>query len=147
MPRSSRSDRVGNQAFWKSLVEQWRASGQQVRGFCRKHRVAETAFYYWRKRLADEAGKASPGRRPGRAKGALAAKAAEAQEAAPAFVPVRVTSGGAGRVTPGRNDSATPAPTDAIEIVLTDGTLVRLPATMDDERLGGILAAVRAAPC
>ena len=37
--------------FWRTTVQSWQASGQSIRSFCRQHRLAETAFHFWRKEL------------------------------------------------------------------------------------------------
>lgn len=38
--------------FWRGMVRGQVRSGLSVRGFCRRHRVAESGFYWWRRRLA-----------------------------------------------------------------------------------------------
>jgi hypothetical protein len=39
------------EAAWRRRLRQHAASGQSVRAWCRRHRVTETAFYWWRKEL------------------------------------------------------------------------------------------------
>lgn len=60
-PRDARKEQQ-----WRQWIQQWRASGQSVRAFCRRHGLAEPSFYAWRKVLQRRA------------------------PAPPAFVPVRV---------------------------------------------------------
>ena len=40
------------EAAWRRRLGQQAKSGQSVRAWCRKHRVTETAFYWWRRELA-----------------------------------------------------------------------------------------------
>ena len=57
--------------FWRETMAGWSASGLTVRAYCRRHRLTETAFHYWRREL----------RRRG---------ATPAPSTSPAFVPVTV---------------------------------------------------------
>lgn len=43
------------ESFWCDLIDRWKASGQPVAAFCAAHRVSQTTFYSWRKRLASRA--------------------------------------------------------------------------------------------
>lgn len=36
---------------WRRKLRQQAESGQSVRAWCRRHRITETAFYWWRKEL------------------------------------------------------------------------------------------------
>jgi hypothetical protein len=40
------------EATWRRRLGQQAGSGQSVRAWCRKHRVTEAAFYWWRRELA-----------------------------------------------------------------------------------------------
>jgi hypothetical protein len=40
------------EAAWRRRLSRHAESGQSVRVWCRKHRVTETAFYWWRRELA-----------------------------------------------------------------------------------------------
>ena len=40
------------ESFWRRMVRGQSGSGLSVRGWCRKHRVREAGFYWWRKELA-----------------------------------------------------------------------------------------------
>ena len=57
---------------WRQHLQRQQASGQTARDYCRRHDLAETAFHYWRRTIAE---------RDREARGATAA---------PAFVPVAV---------------------------------------------------------
>ena len=37
--------------FWRETMGDWQASGQTVRDYCRRHRLTETSFHYWRREL------------------------------------------------------------------------------------------------
>lgn len=57
------------EAAWRRRLGQQAESNQSVRAWCRKHRVTETAFYWWRRELARR----------------------DAEDSAASFVPVHVT--------------------------------------------------------
>lgn len=57
------------EAAWRRRVDRQAESGQSVRAWCRRHRVKETAFHWWRRELARR----------------------DAEVQAPSFVAVRVT--------------------------------------------------------
>jgi transposase-like protein len=40
------------EAFWERVVQGQVGSGLSIRAWCRKHGVQESAFYWWRTRLA-----------------------------------------------------------------------------------------------
>lgn len=42
------------ESYWRQNTEAYVASGLTVRAYCRKHALAESAFYYWRARLAKQ---------------------------------------------------------------------------------------------
>lgn len=59
------------EAFWRGLIEGRNGSGLSVRAWCRRHRVRETSFYWWRRALARRdaetqapESKRAPGARP-----------------------------------------------------------------------------------
>ena len=62
------------EAAWRRRLRRQAESGQSVRAWCRKHRVTETAFYWWRRELARR----------------------DAEDSAASFVPVHVTETPAG---------------------------------------------------
>lgn len=43
---------LAKEATWRRRVDRQAASGQSVRAWCRRHRVKETAFHWWRRELA-----------------------------------------------------------------------------------------------
>lgn len=40
------------ESLWRRMVQEQPGSGMSVRAWCRKHRVKEVTFYWWRKELA-----------------------------------------------------------------------------------------------
>src|SRR5437773_12524500 len=36
---------------WQQWIQEWRASGLSVRGFCLRHGLAQASFYGWRRKL------------------------------------------------------------------------------------------------
>ena len=62
------------ESAWRRRLRQQSKSGQSVRAWCRKHRVTETAFYWWRRELARR----------------------DVENSAASFVPVHVTEPPAG---------------------------------------------------
>lgn len=40
------------EAFWRRVIEGRAESGLSVRAWCRRHRVREASFYWWRRTLA-----------------------------------------------------------------------------------------------
>ena len=65
----SRTRNLAKEAAWRRRLDRQAKSGQSVRAWCRRHRLTETSFHWWRRELAR--------------------RDAEAQ--APSFVPVHVT--------------------------------------------------------
>lgn len=68
------------QAFWRGIVARRDASGLSVRAFCQRENQPESAFYFWRRKLAERDGTLPTSPRP-RLKRA---------PTPPAFVPVRI---------------------------------------------------------
>lgn len=61
------------EAAWRRRLDRHAESGQSVRAWCRKHRLAKTAFYWWRRELTRR----------------------DAEKPATSFVPVHVIDGAA----------------------------------------------------
>ena len=38
---------------WRQHLDRQQASGQTARAYCERHGLAETAFYYWRRTIAE----------------------------------------------------------------------------------------------
>ena len=118
-------DRDGRlEAQWRRIIREHTRSGLNIRGFCRKSKLHESAFYFWRRELE---------RRD------LARNKAEREQrkhpsAQAAFVPVRVTE-------EVRNDAS------RIEIVLSGGRRIHVVAPVDRQALADVLAVLEGHPC
>jgi hypothetical protein len=132
MARGAARD-LQKEAAWRRRLSRHAESGQSVRAWCGKHRVTETAFYWWRKELARRDAERLPsGQRDTKGRAA-------------AFVPVHVTAE-AGRDGDqehggGRDGGA------QIEIVLTDGRCVRLTCPVNGQALAEVLDVLEHRAC
>jgi len=145
---------------WRERIADQRRGGGTVRAFCRERGLNENSFYHWRReiRLRDReaAGDAAtpaatpgpatshdmPGRRP-------ATMADDASGRAPALARVVVIDdprGGACDDASERATSSSPSAA-AVEIVLGDGTTVRVPPDSTREQLGMVLAVLEPGRC
>jgi transposase-like protein len=121
-------------------VRRWKESGGSVREYCRAVGLRESAFYFWRRKLAGQgrptaAANDSQPVVPGRVPVAPRPERRSSQRSRPSFLPVRLTG----------ND-----PTEAtcrVEIVLAGGRTVRVRAGFDRQTLVDVLAVLEARPC
>ena len=37
--------------YWRKLIAEQEASGETIRGFCRRRGISDHSFYFWRRRL------------------------------------------------------------------------------------------------
>jgi hypothetical protein len=111
--------------FWRRTVRRQQQSGLTVREFCRRERLKDWTFRWWRQELSRrDQQPAGTGR-------------GEPTAATPAFLPVRVVD----------LETAAPRPVPAIEIVLPAGPTVRVPHGFDPRTLGEVLAVLEGRPC
>ena len=103
---------------WKRRLDRWQQSGLTAAIFAKQEKVSEPRLYTWRKRFAD----ASQAPK-------VAALAAPAKAAAPAFVPMKVKP-------------APAPPSGSIELTLRSGVTLRLPAEVSAARLAEIVRAL-----
>jgi hypothetical protein len=121
--------------FWRAaLRRQWR-SGLTVREFCRGERLAETAYYYWRKELARRDQEQRPRRERTRTISSRPSGQRRPVAAAPLFQELAILGG------------ALPAANHGLEIILPDGCCVRLPAGVDRGLLADVLQALETRRC
>jgi hypothetical protein len=117
------------EALWRRTVRQQRQSGLTIREFCRKHHVRETAFYFWRRELADRDA---------------------ARRRRMTFLPVRVAATPA-QPTAAEVEAASrrepPQPRGRIVIVLAGGRRVHVAPPVDRRALADVLAVLEAAAC
>jgi transposase len=53
MARRQRRIDEAKHEHWRQVLQRWKASGLGVRGFCDRHRLAESQFWWWRRRLGE----------------------------------------------------------------------------------------------
>lgn len=111
------------EAAWRQRVRRQAESGQSVRSWCRKHRVTEAAFYWWRRELARRDAERKPTTRR------------DLEDSAASFVPVHITE------TPAADGDA------SIEIVLTGGWRVRISGPVNGQALADVLDVLERRSC
>ena len=145
MPRQGER---GKERFWRRILRQWRGSGQSVRAFCAEHQLSEPSFYGWRRSIAARNRQGSPRQRSEGKRRALLSEQGkqdgsdrprcvpdnERGRGTPIFVPVRVTS------------PSVSAAAAALEVVLRDGRVLRVPAGFDAATLRLLLAVLNEVP-
>jgi len=109
------------EAFWRDVVARFRTSELSVRAFCRREKLVETAFYFWRRTLAERDGKLPTKSRP-----------TSKRAARPAFLPVTI-----------RHDAS--LPTSGLTLELRGGGVLRFSDTMPVERVAELIRALEAA--
>jgi transposase-like protein len=102
------------EAFWRGALKRFDGSGLSVRAFCQRERLTESAFYAWRRTIAQRDGDRRQRGTPGR----------------PSFLPLRVTHHA--------------APDSSISIELAGGRVLRLPDSTSPERLAALIHALEA---
>jgi transposase len=105
--------------FWHRAIRDAARSGMSIREYCRQHRLKESQFYWWQRKL-----KAGRQERTMRSKGTN------------------------GRATSFALVSDEPGATDAgIELVLGDGRRLCISKGVDEETLRAVLAAIEPSRC
>ena len=107
--------------IWRQHIERQQVSGRTLRDYCFDQDLAESAFYRWRRIIAE--------------RDATAAISASASAAMPAFVPVAII------------DAPTPVASSSIDICLVDGRRVRVRSGCDRELLATVLALLEGRSC
>jgi transposase-like protein len=105
------------EARWRDALRRHEASGLSVRAFCRREKLHESAFYFWRRTLAERDAEA--------ASGATATKPKSVRSREPEFLPVVL-----------RRESPTPG----LSLELRSGNVVRFGASSPEL----IVAVIRA---
>lgn len=112
----------GKEQRWREAIAEQQRGGESVRAFCLRHQLHETSFYYWRREI-----------------GLRDREVQDKSKARPGLAPVVLVD------EPVRNsieeDSA------SIEIVLDNGTVVRVPFGSTGEQLGIVLTALEQSRC
>ncbi len=100
--------------FWQMVIETWQSSGLSVRQFCAKEGLTEASFYFWRKKFAGDNKDAN--------------NQSQIKSSQSEFIEVAIP----------QNNSA------AIELVLTSGNTLKIPAGVDSGTLSMVLSVIRA---
>jgi hypothetical protein len=114
------------QQEWLQHLRRWQSSRLSVRDHCERFGLSQASFYAWKRTLRQR------GLLVDTAASAAATPRANAAKA-PRFVPITVA---------GLNARA-----ERIELVLPDGSAVRVPAGFDAPTLRQVLAVLRERPC
>jgi len=139
MAKRRRSGDPAKGRRWRELVERWQESGQTVREFCRSAEVKESAFYWWRRRLArrrvrrGEDRPAQTGVPPGNRRDVRTSPADPVCHGVARFLPVQVVM-----------DQATGS---GVEVHWDNGRSVRLRHGFDRQTLADVLAVLEARSC
>lgn len=116
----------GKERFWRQMLRRWQHSDRTIRDFGAANRLAEPAFYAWRRTIAARDQEAAPPQTNERHRRTTRANASDG---GPTFVPIRVVTSAA-----------------ALEVVLRDGRVVRVPADFDAVTLRQLLAVLDEVP-
>ena len=112
------------EAFWRNALARQRKSGLNVRQWCARERLPETAFYFWRRTIGQRDRDAARAAVPVRQ---CSPQAIRRRSPRPMFVPVTV---------------AMPGPEHPIVIRLRGGRVMRLPVGMDARRVAELVHAI-----
>ena len=116
---------MSKERVWREVIADHQRSGESVRGFCRNRRLNESSFYYWRKAIRSR-------------------EVPNEQDAPPVLVPVVLVDESLGESTA---QSLAPQSSASIEIVLGDGTTVRVPPDSTREQLAVVFAVLEPTRC
>lgn len=126
MAKSKRRDRQ-REARWRGIIAEHGRSGLGVREFCRRSKLKESAFYFWRRELLRRDGERRGAEQQQHRQPTHRARRRQAT-AVPTFVPVQIEEhsaiAGGGR----------------IEIELSGGRRVHVTAPVDRQALADVLA-------
>jgi hypothetical protein len=101
---------------WRKILANQAVSGLSVREFCRRQKLTEASFYFWRRTIAERDGEP--------------VYPVTARPTLPTFLPVRVS-----------NEAPSTA---SISIELAGGRVLKLPESMSTERLVDLIDALEA---
>ena len=132
---------------WRRTIHRHARSGKSVRAFCQAEGVSEPSFHYWRQvlRARDQSAATStkngelldkhtpkgPGRRPGSPE-----PDDQRPLRTPLFMPLRVAV-----------DEMAGSRSDLLEVVLSSGAVLKIPAGFDRETLRGVIAMLEPTRC
>ena len=119
------------EAQWRRVIREHTRSGLTMRDFCRRSKLAESAFHFWRREL--ERRDAEQEQRQGPRKGRTP-KVRRTQRT-PTFVPVRLA------------EHTQPVASGRIEIELSGGRRVHVAGPVDRQALTEVLTVLEGRPC
>ncbi len=127
MAKHRSSSSQSREAHWRKVLDEWSRSGLTQAAFCRERAISVYCLRWWKREL--------PRRRPvtatvkGQRKHASSKQQSE-DPSQPAFLPVRI------------------APASVLmEIVLTNGRVIRTPWSCDPEVIGKLASMLEQTPC
>jgi transposase-like protein len=127
------------QSYWEEVVRRREKSGHTVRDYCRAEGLRESAFYFWRRKLArrsQPSGVVSPPRpEAAQVTPSPPGRVSPPRRSTPSFLPVHVVEHGEAEACLG------------VEIVLAAGRTVRVRSGFDRQTLADVLAVLEARPC
>jgi hypothetical protein len=121
------------EARWRRIIREHNRSGLTIREFCRRGKLTETAFYFWRSELRRREVERCEGEQEQRRQPTHRARRQAA--VAPAFVPVRI------------EEQVSCSGDGSIEIELPGGRRVHVGAPVDRQALTDVLAVLEGRPC
>jgi transposase-like protein len=132
------------EARWRGLVEEHVSSGLGVREFCRRRKITESAFYFWRGEL-HRRGRERTGTSPQKYR-KKKPEQHERPSAQVTFVPVRLAVGSSVQSQPSESDgsqcSDAAAVAGRVVIELSHGRRVHVFPPVDRQELADVLLAV-----
>jgi hypothetical protein len=138
------------QSYWEEVVRRWREGGQSVRAFCRAEGLRESAFYFWRRKLARRGHRADAVNGPRSQPHAVAPASHLSQRVSPggspwpSFLPLHVVASKSLKPASGYGLAEA---AQGVEIILGPGRTVRVPAGFDRQTLADVLAVLEVRPC
>jgi hypothetical protein len=122
--------------FWRTTLAKWTKSQLNIRDFCRRHRLGESAFYFWRREIAARDG--TP------VATSAAANHRRSTPSRPQSTPARRSS----KTTPRPSFVALRVVADQpLELVLRTGQVLRIPPGYNADHLHAVVTALESSSC
>ena len=126
---------------WRRIIREHGGSGLTIRAFCRKSKLAESAFYFWRSELQRRILECRQAEQEQRRQ---SKRSAQAPAASPAFVEVRLAASNAERVEgtspAGMQRQIGSSAGGRIEIELSGGLRIHVTPPVDRAALADVVA-------
>jgi len=113
---ANRQRDAAKEANWRKILKRFSASGLNIRDFCQRERIPESAFYAWRRTLG---------------------KRDDARSSQPAFVPVAVTK-------PVAYEANVAAQESSLTLDLPGGCVLRFSGPVAAAQLADLIVALQA---